>query len=72
MIIPESPSPPPPPPEEPVVPLVTLSPEEIRFREINEFRQSLPIMQFKEEISTILMNETFLIVTGETGSGKST
>lgn len=49
-----------------------LSPEEQKLKDMNDFRAGLPITQFKEEIGRILMDETFLIVTGETGSGKST
>lgn len=42
------------------------------MKDITDFRASLPITQFKDEIGRLLMDETFIIVTGETGSGKST
>ena len=40
--------------------------------EIEAFRKALPIYQYKEQIENIVKNNNFSIVTGDTGSGKST
>ena len=37
-----------------------------------EFRKSLPIYQHREEILNLIKNNNFCIITGETGSGKTT
>lgn len=36
------------------------------------FREGLPIFQYKQKIENSLVDNSFLIVTGDTGSGKST
>ena len=40
--------------------------------EMSEFRRSLPIFQYKASICQSVASNDFLIVTGDTGSGKST
>jgi HrpA-like RNA helicase len=37
-----------------------------------EFRKSLPIYQHREEILNLIKNNNYCIITGETGSGKTT
>ena len=39
---------------------------------LNNFLTSLPIYPFKSEIISLIKNNNFLIITGETGSGKTT
>lgn len=40
--------------------------------DIEAFRKTLPIYEFKEEILKNVGDNTFTIITGDTGSGKST
>ena len=73
MLLPESPSP----VHDQAVVLSTrqnpiIDPETQRRKDIEEFRLNLPITSYKEEIERLLDDQTFIIVTGETGSGKST
>ena len=42
------------------------------FEKLQAFREGLPIFQYKEKIENNLLASNFLIVTGDTGSGKST
>lgn len=39
---------------------------------LEEFRKSLPIYQFKDEIINVVKENLFCIITGDTGSGKTT
>lgn len=41
-------------------------------KDIQEFRQALPIYEYKDTIIKAVKENNFLIVTGDTGSGKST
>ncbi|CAK74068.1 unnamed protein product (macronuclear) [Paramecium tetraurelia] len=41
-------------------------------QEIQQFRATLPINEFKSEILKQVLENTFIIITGDTGSGKST
>lgn len=40
--------------------------------EIQTFRQNLPIFQHRDKIIDIVANNLFCVITGDTGSGKST
>ena len=40
--------------------------------EIQAFRQNLPIFQHHDKIIDIVTNNLFCVITGDTGSGKST
>jgi HrpA-like RNA helicase len=40
--------------------------------EIQAFRQNLPIFQHHDKIIDIVANNPFSVITGDTGSGKST
>ena len=39
---------------------------------VKEFRESLPIFEYKNKIDAVLSSNNFAIITGDTGSGKST
>lgn len=45
---------------------------ENREEKIREFRESLPIFEYKQKIHNMVSSNDFVIVTGDTGSGKST
>lgn len=41
-------------------------------KDFQEFRKKLPIYEYQESIVNAVKNSNYLIVTGDTGSGKST
>lgn len=41
-------------------------------KNFSDFRKSLPIYEYQEAIVNGVKNSNYLIVTGDTGSGKST
>jgi HrpA-like RNA helicase len=41
-------------------------------QDIQEFRKALPIYEYREKIEKTVKDNHFCIVTGDTGSGKST
>ena len=52
-------------------PLGTLGRSETEA-EIQQERRELPIFEFKDDIVKLIRSNLFCIITGETGSGKST
>ncbi|KAI5952491.1 hypothetical protein KGF54_003358 [Candida jiufengensis] len=50
----------------------TESPAQIEQKEIENVRSSLPVFQYKQEFLKLVKENQFLIVVGETGSGKTT
>ena len=41
-------------------------------KKIKDFKEGLPIFEYKDKIDKIVCNNDFSIITGDTGSGKST
>lgn len=51
--------------------LVDTDDSEIKLK-IRQMQESLPIYEYKKELISTILNHDMVVITGETGSGKST